>query len=241
MIAQSTAEALAEIFPEKRVFFLALNGRESLDYVREETESIDKLKSRLESRLLEAEELKAHCRSIKNLFILGGISNEEDERYYLPELASHLMDVAGQCFDIIVVDSGNRLDNGLALGALSFDADRYFVLTQQETLLTRWEKRKPLYERLGIMPRAYILNHYMDKDIYPLEYIARRLGADRTDFHKVRFSYDGRQAEIERKTLWVSSETAFMTDINCLAESMTGGALGVMDGRKRKKKWRSFI
>jgi hypothetical protein len=106
MIALSVAEAAAERLPERKVLFLALNGRESTEYVREGAESIDALKSRLESRLLGEEELVAHCLRIKNLSVLGGVANEEDERYYMPESASYLMDVAERAFDLIIVDSG---------------------------------------------------------------------------------------------------------------------------------------
>ncbi|MDR3294867.1 MAG: hypothetical protein LBT26_03410 [Clostridiales Family XIII bacterium] len=242
MVAVSVAEALASIFPEKKVLFLALNGRESTEYVREEAESIDSLKSRLESRMLGEEELKAHCRNVRNLFLLGGVGNEEEERYYQPELASRMIELAGKSFDFTVIDSGNRLDNGLAFGALTAGTERYFLLTQQETLLSRWEKRRPLYENLGITPKAFIINNYMENDIYPLEYVARRIGADKDEFHKVAFSYEGRRAEIEHKTLRRDAGGAFAQDIVRLTESLVGGA-PERDARQKRRKlpWKSFI
>jgi hypothetical protein len=240
MVAQSAAEVLAELFPEKSTLFLALNGRRSTEYVREEAESLDKLKSRIESRMLAEEELAAHCANIRNLFILGGINNEEEERYYMPELASQLIALAERRFDFTVVDSGSRLDNGLAFGALSSSPRRFLVMTQQETLLARWEERKGLYEKLSVAPEAYILNHYMEKDIYPLEYVARRLGSGREKFHKIAFSYGGRRAEIERKTLRVT-EDAFAKDIVRLVDHITLGAAGRSEAGKRRRKWKSFI
>ncbi|MDR2295977.1 MAG: hypothetical protein LBD95_04185 [Clostridiales Family XIII bacterium] len=239
MVALSAAEALAERQPEKSVLFLALNGRESTEYVRAGAESIDALKSRIESRLLGEEELIAHCLRLKNLFVLGGIANEEEERYYMPEATAFLLDVAGRVFDRIITDGGNRLDNGLAFGALSYDANRFLVLTQQETALARWEKRKPLYERLGILPKSYILNNYVEKDIYPADYVARRFAEERRLFRCVRFVQGGRQAEIERKTLWASAADGFTDDIAALAGALTGEDAG--ESGKRRRRWKSFI
>jgi hypothetical protein len=241
MIALSIAEIAAERLPEKKVLFVALNGRESTEYVRENAESIDALKSRLESRLLGEEELLAHCLRAKGLSVLGGVANEEEERYDMPEAAAFLLDVAGRVFDLVVVDSGNRLDNGLAFGALLYDANRFFVLTQQETTLARWEKRKPLYERLGVMPKAYVLNHYMEKDIYPADYVARRFAEDLRQFHCVRFAQGGRQAEIEHKTLWAGTAGGFADDVATLAGALLGEDAGGSASHKRRKRWKSFI
>jgi hypothetical protein len=241
MIALSVAEAVAEKLPERKILFLALNGRESTEYVKERTEGIAALKSRLESRLLGEDELAAHCPRVKNLSVLGGVVNEEEERYYMPESAVCLMDVAGRVFDTVIVDAGNRLDNGLAFGALSYDTNRFLVLTQQETALSRWEKRKPMYERLGIMPKAYILNNYIEKDIYPADYVARRFAEERRQFHCVRFVRDGRRAEIERKTLRTSASETFPDDIANLADAVTGAESGDTAARKRRIRWKSFI
>jgi hypothetical protein len=241
MIALSAAEIAAERLPDKKVLFLALNGRESTEYVRESAESIDALRSRLESRLLGEEELIAHCLRVKELFVLGGVANEEEERYYMPEATSFLLDAAGRAFDLVIVDGGNRIDNGLAFGALLYDANRFFVLTQQETALSRWEKRKALYERLGVMPKAYILNNYVEKDIYPADYVARRFAEENRRFHCVRFAQGGRQAEIERKTLWTSAADGFAEDVAALAGALFGGDAGGSVPRKRRRPWKSFI
>jgi MinD-like ATPase involved in chromosome partitioning or flagellar assembly len=241
MIALSVAEAVAERQPEKRVLLLALNGRESTEYVREGAESVDALRSRLESRLLGEEELIAHCLHVKNLSVLGGVVNEEEERYYMPEAAAFLLDVAGRAFDLVVADSGNRLDNGLAFGALAYDVNRFLVLTQQETALTRWEKRRVLYERLGVMPKAYILNNYIEKDICPADYVARRFAEEQRPFHRVRFVQGGRRAEIERKSLWVSAAEGFKDDVAALADALTGEDAGAPAPRRRRRSWKSFI
>jgi hypothetical protein len=241
MIALSIAEIAAERLPEKKVLFVALNGRESTEYVREGAESIDALRSRLESRLLGEEELCAHCLRIKELSVLGGVANEEDERYYMPEAAAFLLDVAGRVFDLVIVDGGNCIDSGLAFGALTYDANRFLVLTQQETALSRWERKRPLYERLGVMPKAYVLNRYVEKDIYPADYVARRFAEERRQFHCVRLAQGGRQAEIERKSLWTGAADGFADDVAALAGALLGGDAGEPASRKRRKRWKSFI
>jgi hypothetical protein len=178
---------------------------------------------------------------VKNLFVLGGVVNEEEERYYMPESAACLMDVAERAFDVVVADSGSRLDNGLSFGALSYDANRFLVLTQQETVLSRWEKRKPLYERLGVMPKAYILNNYIEKDIYPADYVTRRFASERRQFHCVRFARDGRLAEIEHKTLRAIASDNFPDDISKLSDALTGEEPSEGAGRKGRIRWKSFI
>jgi hypothetical protein len=240
MTALSVAEAAAEKLPDRKVAFLAMNGRESTEYAREGAESVDALKSRLESRLLGEEELTERCLRVKNLFMLGGVANEEEERYYTPESASCLLDVAGRAFDVIVVDSGNRLDNGLAFGALLYDTNRFLVLTQQETALSRWERRRALYEKLCVAPKAYILNNYIEKDVYPADYVARRLAEERR-FHCLRFTRDGRQAEIERKTLWASASEGFADDVADLASAIIDDYPAEPAARRRRKRWKSFI
>jgi hypothetical protein len=240
MLSMSVAEAAAEKLSEKKVLFLALNGRESTEYTREGAESIDALKSRLESRLLGEDELTAHCRRVKKLSVLGGIANEEEERYYMPESAAFLMDVAGRAFDAIFVDSGNSLDSGLAFGALSYDANRFFVLTQQETALSRWEKRRSLYEKLDIAPKSYILNNYAEKDIYPADYVARRFSEERQRFHCVRLAPDGRLAEIEHRSLWAGSDAGFAEDIEGLAAAVIDGYTLEPAARKRRRFWKNF-
>ncbi|MDR1571634.1 MAG: hypothetical protein LBS32_03830 [Clostridiales Family XIII bacterium] len=238
MVSQSVAEAFAEAMPEKRVLFTALNGRESMDYAKGGADSLDALKSRLESAMLEVGELVAHCRGIRNLFMIGGIRAEEEERYYGPELSTRLLAVARRCFDIIVADSGNRLDNGLALGALLACENRFLVLTQQESALSRWERRRPVFAKLGIMPAAYVLNSYMDGDVYSSDYVAERIGTAKGELHRVSFSGLGRQAEIQRKTLWAAADRAFSDDVANLAHSAAGGAFGLDALRKRRKRWK---
>ena len=242
MVSQSVAETLAGALPEKSVLFAALNGRESMDYAKEGAGegagSVEALKSRLESAILEGGELQGYCRKNKNLFMLGGIRDDEEERYYQPELASRLLDLAKGVFDAIVVDGGNRLDNGLALGALLACKNRLLLLTQQESVLSRWERRRAVFEKLGVMPSAYVMNSYMDKDIYSPDYVAERLGADKRRLYRVSFSALGRQAEIQRKTLRAAGDRAFTDDIAALVISAAGDTFSLTELEKRRKRWR---
>jgi hypothetical protein len=239
MLTLSVAEALADTYSDRKILYIALNGRSSLDYSRECGHNIDALKSRLESRILMASELDSVCGNIKNLFLLGGVENEDEERFFQPELAEFIIETAMKAFDVILVDSGNRLDNGLAFGALSFDAMRYFVLTQTENCLARWEKRKAVYEKLRIHPNAFILNKYTDKDIYHIDYVKTRLNLDR-DFHRVRLSREGRRAEIEKKTLRYL-DAAFKKDINKFTDLMVENMKVSFTPHVRRRGWRSFI
>jgi hypothetical protein len=240
MISQSIAEIAAELFSDMKVLFVAMNGRPSLDYFNGTAGYIDALKSRLEGGLLSGPELESFCSNTRNLFLLGGIENEDEERYYHPELAASLLEISKQIFDLVIVDCGNRLDNGLAFGALTQRSECYLIMSQTESSLARWEKRRSVYRMLGIRPNAFILNMYNGRDIYPLDYVANRLSLETGVFQKVRCSSEGRRAEVEKKTL-KSLDLQFKKDVKRLTEIiLTRTVLGAAS-RKRSSVWRSFI
>jgi hypothetical protein len=241
MVAQSAAEMLADRCTDKKVLFAALNGRESMDYVREKTESVDAMKDRVENRLLNTSELQRLCVRAGKMYLLAGTVNEEYERCYMPENAVYILEAAAKLFDIIVVDAGNNIDNGLAVGAISVCGELFLVMTQQESILARWEKRQRIYERLRIVPDVYVLNRYFEKDIYPADYVARRCGKEGERFGRVRFVYSGRRAEIERKTLLNYPEDGFRADIARLAAPIAEHYGYAEQERKRKKLWKNFI
>ena len=240
MIAQSVAETIAELFSDLKVLFVAMNGRPSLDFYNGAACYIDALKSRLEGGILSPAEVESFCSSSRNLYLLGGIDNEDDERYYHPKLAKSFLETAQQAFDITLVDCGNRLDNGLAFGALSLQSERFLILRQTESSLARWEKRRSVYEKLNIRPRAFIVNMYLDRDIYPLDYVANRLNLDMGVFNKVCSSIEGRRAEVEKKTL-KTLDSCFKKDLNRLVDVLLARTPFESIPRKRSSLWKSFI
>ncbi len=67
-------------------------------------------------------------------------------------------------FDLILVDGGNDIDNGLAFGALQQARSPPAGTTQQEVALKNWERIAPLYESLVFDFSALLVNQYRNDD-----------------------------------------------------------------------------
>jgi hypothetical protein len=238
MLAQSVAETLAGKSAGRGIGFVAMNGKPSLNYFRDGDRHVDFLKSRLESRIFSPQELFSYCGRQQNLRYIGGIDNEAEERYYQPELAAFMLGTAERAFDVTIVDAGNRLDNGLAFGALRYCAARLFVITQNESCIARWEKRKNVYEKLGVGPKAFVLNKYKNTDIYSADYVAKRLRHEAT-IHTLVYSREGRRAEMEHKTL-ARLDLAYQRDVRRLVDAITRDDAQTAETQRRSG-WKNFI
>lgn len=213
MIAQSVSEIISRENRELKVLFASLNGRESIEYVREAPPFIDSLKMHLDNHMINEQDFLKTCQYSENLYRLAGLSNEQEERYYFPDTTRYLLETVASEFDIIIVDSGNKIDNGLAVGALSVAKEVLLVLTQQETALRRFEKTKEIYAGLGFQLSTYIINKYQDMDPYSIKYIKERLDIPEHSIYNVESAGYSRQAEIDNKTLMEYRNDKFTQDI----------------------------
>lgn len=203
MTAQAAAELAAECRKDLRVLFLCLNGRESTSYCREAVNSIQAIKMKVDNRLLTHDELIRCCVRQKQLFVLGGASGILNHRHYSPDFAAYVLEMADQVFDLILVDSGNEIDSGLAVGALQMTENRLMVLGQNETLLSRMEALMPIYKALELRFRAYVVNRYMADDPHDARYLRKRLKLEEGDqLICVQDQYGfSRYAEMDKTTL----------------------------------------
>ena len=241
MLAQSVAELIAKANKEIDVLFTALNGRKSAEYVCEDTETIDRYKPRLHSRIgIEKSLLKPYKKS-ENLYIIAGVEKEEEARHYYPEDGQALLESLIGSFDLVVVDSGSELDNGLALSALKKEGICTLVFGQSESSLARYERMRGVYERAEIHFDRYLINQFIDTDPYTLPYISSRLGLDKEQLAKVAFCQAARQAEMEHKTLLDFKEEKYRKDIAKVASAVMA-ALNISETTQRRKRgWKSFI
>lgn len=240
MIGQSMAEYLANECKELKVLFITLNGRESAEYVNEAPESIEGIKNHIDSKMIDNIDFERLCRKKENFYMMSGIKNEEEQRNYYPHMATYLLETVTSSFDIVIADSGNELDNGLAIGALSSSVNRFLLMTQQESVLSRWEKNKGVYEKLGIYFDNYIINKYYEQDPYGIPYISKRLGIPEEQFTKVESAGYGRQAEMEYKTLMEYKGQKYIQNIGLICQVVLD-RLGIPVKKTRKTKWKSFI
>ena len=239
MLALSVCADMCRKHPDKSVMFIGMNGRPSCEYVKEEASSIEDIKLHLDNRTLTAEEIKMMCRNKQNFYLLSGIKDIIREREFFPETAEYLLKTIAACFDIIVCDTGNDPDNGLAIGALHGSGQSYCVVAQCESSVSEFERRRWLFKKLGIDFDALVLNKYFPKDPYDREYLSERLGKGMGGFLTVRMAGYGRQAEMDHQTLLEYRNDAYGRDIAALSERIMSKAGITIKNERRKRLWRT--
>ena len=241
MISQSVSEIIASNHPNLKLLQIAMNGRESAEYFREPPAGIDSMKFHIDNKMVSGEDFQKTCAHKGNYYILSGISNESEARYYHPDMATYVLEELASEFDLIIADGGSELDNGLSIGALSVSEEVILVATQQESAISRFEKSKKIMEELGIDTAAFVINKYYGQDPYSLSYISERLEVSREKLMKVDAADYSRQAEIDRKTLLDYRNEAYLSDIRNAANHILVRC-GLPEIRKqRKSRWKSFI
>lgn len=237
MMAQSAAELLAEESGDGDVLFLMLNESGGTEYVREEPAYLDPLKSKLESRMMDVSDFYRSCRKCGKLYLLGGVENQHEYRHYMPEDAAHLVGMARTLFKTVMIDCGNRLDDGMSVGALSAADSQILVLTQGEIVIQRWERKRGLYNKLGILPDLYLLNSYLSQDTYNKAYIQERLGIPSSQLHTVGRSDRGWRAEKESRTFAAFEDDGTRAEIIEVLSAITGEVFGK---ERRRGFWKRF-
>ncbi len=241
MISQSVAECLAKECKDLKIMFITLNKRESNEFVNETVETIESLKSHMDSKMIDQFDFYNRCKIRNNFYMLGGLKNELDERFYHPEASQYLLGEVSGKFDIIICDSGNEIDSGLAIGALKSSENRTLLLTQHEAILSRWEKNRSLYDKLQITFETYVINQYYAQDPYTEEYLCRRLELPREKVKKVIFAGYSRQAEMDGQTLMEYKNESYLENVIQLANQHLQSLKLQEIKMKRKNKWKSFI
>ena len=241
MIAQSVAEVIAAARPELKVLWISMQGREGTEYVQEVGESIEGLKLYLDSKVLPGPDLIQNIRKGENLYMLGGVSAVSEERYYFPHTAAYLLSTMEREFDIMIADSGNDVDNGLAMGALEQGGENFLVLTQQESILTRYEKLDRFYFQLGLKFDRFVINKHCEQDPYDMDYIAKRLELDPDQLYKVEETASGRRAEMEYRTLIAYHDERYIADIITIANGILSRQGFHKIEKQRKSKWKDFM
>lgn len=235
MTAMSVCMDMCRKNPNKSVIFIGMGRRHSCEYVKEEIFGIDDIKLHLDNKTLTADEIKLMCVNKNNFYALGGIKDLIKEREFFPETAEYLLKTISGCFDIIICDTGNDPDNGLAIGALHASAQRYCIISQCESSVSEYERKRWLYKKLGIDFDALIINKYFNKDPYDKKYLSERLGKNTGLLITVRMAGYGRQAEMDHQTLLEYRNDAYGDDISIFTDQiMSAAGIKKLPERKRK-------
>jgi len=241
MIAQSVSELIAKTHRKANVLFTALNGRKSTEYIYGEPAAIDEYKMQLHSGMGIEKSMLRPYKKTENLYIIAGVEKEEEARNYFPDNAYTLLESLYGAFDVIVVDTGSELDNGLALGAMKKGGFLYLVLEQAESSIGRYERMRELYARMGIGFNRYLINQFVENDPYTLSYIASRLTLNKDSLIKIDFCESGRQAELERKTLLELNQERYKKNILRIANEMMEMLHMDEITLQRKRKWTDLL
>lgn len=241
MITQSVAEIISADQPGLKLLLIAMNGRESAEYVREAPIGIDSLKFHIDNRMISGEDFLKTCTHKGSLYFLSGVASETESRYYHPEMAKYLLEEVANEFDLVIADCGNVLDHGLAAGTLSISEEVILVAAQQESAIKRYERNQKLFDELGIDASLFLINKYFEQDPYGLTYIAKRLRIEKEKLLKIDLSGYPRQAEIDARTLLEYKNEAYRADIITVANHILN-KMGFSEIRvKRKSRWKNFI
>ena len=241
MVSQSVAELIAKEKKELAVLFAALNGRRSAGYVKEKTATMDDYKIQLKSGIGVDKNTLSPTRKTENLYIVAGVEREEEVRYYLPDMAQTFIESLCKKFDLLIIDAGSEIDNGLAFGALKTKSLKYLIMEQCEGSLTRHEKMKEIYERLDIGFDRYVINKHFENDPLTVKYVSSRLNVENALFMCVSNAEGGRASEMEYRTLLETAEGKYRTDILKIANDIMAAANFESIKLKRKRAWNSFM
>jgi len=241
MIAQSVAEWIAENLGDKRVLLLALHGKPGTNYTDKKTPCLDEIRIPLENNVLNKHDLIASSKRSRRLYQIGGVTSMLERRRFTTETVSRLLRLLEDDFEVIVIDAGNELDDGLTIGALQNASCFFCIVSQKESYLDNFTVLTDIYKQLEVDVSMIIVNHYDTKDSYGLSYIAKRLDLDPASLLPVVGDRNGRMAEKTKQSLLQCGEKQFGVDIGAVAMTVLEHCGFPQEPTKRRKGWKGFI
>ncbi|MDO6657423.1 ParA family protein [Anaerobacillus sp. 1_MG-2023] len=127
----NVGKAIADRVHEK-VLVLSLNAWDPADYFTEYKGAyLNDLKLDLKSQNLTQAKLGESLHQYQNLYHLAGNRDIKLQRYYTNKEIAHLIDVAKEMFDLILIDGGTHFDTACATQAY-VSSNLRFVVTNQD-------------------------------------------------------------------------------------------------------------
>ena len=241
MLCQCVMEHMAEHLENETVLQTALHGYPGGDYSQAMVQSVEGMRSYLDQQLLNSQELLRECKIQENGYLMWGIFRPEQQRFYHPKTAGYLLEELRRELSFMILDTGSEADNGLAIGALQSADVRCLVLTQQESVLSRWERYQGIYRRLGMDFHYIVINRYLPEAAYTKEYMADRLGFPVDRILTVADSPYGLRADGEKKSLLQYRDERVRQGVRGICERLTERCGIDYPKEKRWKRWKSSI
>ncbi len=155
---RSVARLLGQRATEK-VLVLSLNPWDPADYLEEYNGSyLNDLKVELKSRNLTPEKLTRYVFHTKYYAHLAGNRDVKLQRFYKPEEIEHLIDVAKQTFDVVLIDAGSHFDNACYAQAFMSSDLKFLVSTQNPK---GYQSYFPLVQQQLIEPLGHNANDFL--------------------------------------------------------------------------------
>lgn len=241
MMTQCLAEHMADHLEEMSVIQAALQGNPGGDYCAASVKSIEEVKLYLEQGLLKPQELLRECKVQERHFMIRGVVKPEQVRLYHPRMAQYFVEQLKEHAQFLISDTGSEIDNGLTIGGLQSADLRCLVLTQQESVLARWERHQTIYRRLGIDFQMVIINRYLPEATYTKDYLAERLGFPVDRILTVADSPYGLRADGEKKSLLQYKDERIRQGIRTICERLAEHCGLNYPEEKKVRRWKSFI
>lgn len=162
MISQSVAETIARN-SNLKVGFFVLADKKNNNYM-EEANSIDAVKGEIKSDLLTRDHISEIMLQKDNLYFLSGVSNLLGIRDYKPENIEPFISLASELFDVVIIDAGSNLDNGLSLAALKYTNNIFMVTSQAPASKNQFAVISSIMNNLMFKQESFmlIINKYID-------------------------------------------------------------------------------
>ena len=169
MIATSLAKLLAET---NKVLLIYANKKPSLSYVDsgQEARGIDNLQIKLESNVLDIEDINDIIISIDGLDIIPGVRELELCRKFKVQDINEIIDIVMDKYDIILIDAGCDFEyNAMAVGALSVTDNTVLVTTQQETAVKEMNRVMSLARKMKLQFNELLVNKLQPSGVAVIE------------------------------------------------------------------------
>lgn len=163
MIVTSLSEILS---PTNKVLIINANKRLGTDYIQPDINigSIDDLRNKLDSNILEYQDLEKILIKNDNLHILAGVKELEKCRHFKPDDMDQILKCVHEEYDLILIDSGSEFEySGLAIGSLKSTSNSVLVTTQQEKTWNELQRIIALSERMEIKYKYLVVNKLQPK------------------------------------------------------------------------------
>jgi len=222
MLAQCTAEKLAQDRPDLRVLLVHTESSSGDDYSPMLNESIERIGPYISDRILDIDEILDRAKIKDNLWIIGGIGDVCSASAFHPDMTVYFLNAIRPSFDVIICDSGSEINSGIALGAL-INADSVFiVLSQSGAAIARYRRFAELYRRLGLAIDCFIINRYERAAVFDRKSICAQLDLPQDCVITVRSSSYSQSAELDSKSLLNYRDGGFLKDICRIRSEISG-------------------